>query len=120
MSKIVKNHREKECINRLTSKIKLANRLILEDIHRKANPQTPLSRGLPTDGDLREQVEKRIDNKSGIIRWKVPYASYQERGARYDGSHRVTHYTTPGTGRQFAKKAVKEVVTSKTLKRYFF
>ena len=35
----------------------------------------------------------------------VPYAAYQERGMRRDGSHVVRHYTTPGTGAHFLRNA---------------
>lgn len=35
----------------------------------------------------------------------VPYAGYQERGMRRDGSRKVRHYTTPGTGKHFLKNA---------------
>lgn len=35
----------------------------------------------------------------------VPYAAYQERGMRADGSRKVRHYTTPGTGKHFLKNA---------------
>lgn len=35
----------------------------------------------------------------------VPYAAYQERGMRADGSHKVRHYTTPGTGKHFLRNA---------------
>lgn len=35
----------------------------------------------------------------------VPYAAYQERGMRRDGSHKVRHYTTPGTGAHYLRNA---------------
>lgn len=37
------------------------------------------------------------------------YAAYQERGARADGSHRVQHYSTPGTGAGFFKRSVDAI-----------
>ena len=106
-------------INNLKARTKLANRMLLEDIHRESRFKTPMSKGLPSDGDLREQVTKRVEGNSGIITWTVPYASYQERGMRYDKSHVVRHYTTPGTGKEFAKNAVKKSLETKNLKRYF-
>lgn len=106
-------------INNLKARTKLANRMLLEDIHRESRFKTPMSKGLPSDGDLREQVTKRVEGNSGIITWTVPYASYQERGMRYDKSHVVRRYTTPGTGKEFAKKAVKKSLETKNLKRYF-
>lgn len=38
------------------------------------------------------------------IIYKSPYARYQYYGVRDDGSHRVQHYTTPGTGPYWDKK----------------
>lgn len=108
----------KDYSTRVTARLRsieaMVNRLLLEDIHRTANKTTPLK-----DGDLREQVSKLVDGKRGVITWKVPYASYQERGMRYDGSHVVKNYTTPGTNKEFAKKAVEETITTKTLLRYY-
>lgn len=40
----------------------------------------------------------------------VPYAAYQERGMRADGSHIVRHYTTPGTGKDYLKNAFDSVI----------
>lgn len=48
---------------------------------------------------------------------RVPYAAYQERGARADGSHVVRHYTTPGTGKDFLKNA-GEAIVKKGIKPY--
>lgn len=107
------NHYEARLKDRMNAKLKMCNRLLLEDIHRESLKATPLK-----DGDLRELVTKIVDGKSGIITWTVPYASYQERGQRYDGSHIVKHYTTPGTGKNFARNAVIKVVTPENIKRY--
>lgn len=40
----------------------------------------------------------------------VPYAAYQERGERLDGSHKVRHYTTPGTGSRYLQNAFESVL----------
>lgn len=106
-------HKERYLQQKLVNQISMANRLLLEDIHRESQPSTPFK-----GGDLREQVDKRVDGLEGTITWKVPYASYQERGKRYDGSHVVRHYTTPGTGKNFAKKAVRKVVTPEHISKY--
>lgn len=37
------------------------------------------------------------------------YASYQHRGMRRDGSHRVKRYTTAGTGKKFLEDAGKTI-----------
>ena len=107
MTKVLVEHYERELTDRLRAKIKQTNRMLLEDIHRKANPTTPF-----LDGDLRQLVIKTTAGLNGTITWTVPYAQYQERGRRrYQPYHEVKNYTTPGTGKEFAKKAVKKVMT---------
>lgn len=64
-------------------------------------------------GDL--QKSGRYD-KAGALDFRVTYnteyASYQERGVRTDGSHRVQNYTTPNTGKDFLKGAGESVKTN--------
>jgi hypothetical protein len=93
-------------MKRQRARIQITNRLLLEQIQAYANPITPMNKTV----QLRNNVSKTIDGLSGIITWKVPYASYQNRGRRYDGTHVVKHYTTAGTGKGFADTAVKIVV----------
>ena len=97
-------HRENNIITALKFKVAIANRLIIEDVHRTSLHNTPM-----LSSQLRRNVSKTVvpETYTGTIIWKVPYASYQERGMRADGSHIVKHYTTPGTGKDFAKNAVK-------------
>lgn len=58
---------------------------------------------VPKDnGILRENVT--IDSNS--ITYEQEYASYQYYGERKDGSHKVTNYTTPGTGPYWDKRMV--------------
>lgn len=38
------------------------------------------------------------------------YAAYQERGERFDGTHKVQHYTTPGTGSRYLLNAFESVL----------
>lgn len=101
-------HRENNIITALKLKVAIANRLIIEDIHRTSLPKTPMKNSY-----LRRDVEKTVvpETYTGTIIWKVPYASYQERGRRADGSHIIRKYTTPGTGKDFAKNAVKETMS---------
>jgi len=40
----------------------------------------------------------------------IQYAQYQHRGMRKDGTRVVRHYTTPGTGKSYLKKAGDKVV----------
>ena len=62
---------------------------------------------------LRRNVTKTVvpGTYTGTIIWRQPYSSYQERGSRADGSHVVRNYTTPGTGKDFAKNSVKETLS---------
>lgn len=112
---IIVEHYERELTDRLRTKVKQANRMLLEDIHRTANHTTPF-----LDGDLRQLVTKTTAGLRGTIVWTVPYAQYQERGRRrYPPYHEVKHYTTPGTSKGFAKRAVKKVMyDTRRLKRY--
>lgn len=58
---------------------------------------------VPMDnGDLRTVVEIG-DN---YIKYEMPYARYQYYGVREDGTHKVQHYTTPGTGTYWDKRMV--------------
>ena len=100
-------HRENNIITALKFKVAIANRLIIEDIHRTSLPNTPM-----LSSQLRRNVTKTVvpETYTGTIIWKVPYASYQERGMRADGTHVIKNYTTPGTGKDFAKNAVKETL----------
>ena len=58
-------------------------------------------RSAGTDGgSLRETVAITTDT----ITYESVYARYQYYGMREDGSHRVKHYTTPGTGPYWDKR----------------
>lgn len=94
---------------RMKNNTSLAIRLMLEDIHRNANNITPMA----DTKYLRTGIRKRlVSNNEGFIEWMAPYAAYQERGKRLDGSHVVRHYTTPGTGKEFAKQSVKKTMSN--------
>lgn len=54
------------------------------------------------EGNLRTNVS--IDSDS--ITYESPYARYQYYGVREDGTHKVVHYTTPGTGSYWDKRMV--------------
>ena len=41
---------------------------------------------------------------------RAPYAAYQERGMRLDGTHVVKNYTTPGTGSRYLQNAAESVL----------
>ena len=54
------------------------------------------------EGNLRTNV----DIKSNSITYESPYAKYQYKGMRDDGSRVVKNYTTPGTGPYWDKRMV--------------
>ena len=87
----------------IENNIDLAIRMMLEDIHREAEPVTPYKHGT-----LRTMVTKNMEGPHhGSITWFAPYAEYQERGYT---SGPVTRYTIPGTHAHFAKEAVEKVI----------
>ena len=58
---------------------------------------------VPKDnGDLRTNVALYTDR----ITYESPYASYQYYGIRGDGSHKVSNYTTAGTGTYWDKRMI--------------
>lgn len=58
---------------------------------------------VPMDtGNLRTIVDLDKDT----ITYESPYAKYQYKGMREDGSHVVKNYTTPGTGPYWDKRMV--------------
>lgn len=57
---------------------------------------------LESKGNLRTIV----DIQPTYIVYESPYAHYQYKGVREDGTHQVQHYTTPGTGPYWDKRMV--------------
>ena len=100
--------RTQDILFNMRTRTTLATRLLLDDVHTYANPITPLK-----DMGLRTSVYKTVDSpETGVVRgtieWRVPYAQYQERGRRYnDPPYTGRHYTTSGTGKHFASRAIK-------------
>lgn len=65
------------------------------------------------DNHLRSSVQVFGDKFKKVVAYgsaSVPYAAYQERGMRLDGTHVVRHYTTPGTHAHFLEQAGDAVV----------
>lgn len=60
-------------------------------------------------GNLRESG-KVVKGEDGVfyLVYDCVYALYQWFGVRADGSHRVTHYTTAGTGKLWVEEAKKK------------
>lgn len=70
-----------------------ANAHLTELCYKKMDEYVPKS-AKKSAGNLRTIVT--LTNKS--ITYESPYASYQYFGQRKDGSHVISHWTTPGTG----------------------
>lgn len=47
-----------------------------------------------------------VDIQTSSITYESPYASYQYKGEREDGTHKVQNYTTPGTGPYWDRRMV--------------
>lgn len=60
-----------------------------------------------------EMMRQTYGEKTGPLKHRViinvEYASYQNRGMRYDGTRIVKNYTTPGTGKQFVEDAAENI-----------
>jgi hypothetical protein len=72
----------------------------------KTTAGTPVKHGI-----MKSQVRHF---KNTNMQWRVEanaeYSGYQELGQRRDGSHRVRHYTTPGTSAGWFMRAINSVL----------
>lgn len=85
----------------------LAKYALAEQMLADSTPFVPFSAGSSQSaGHLRERGHIE-DGESGrlFLVWDTVYALYQWFGVRADGTHRVKHYTTPGTGKQWVDAA---------------
>lgn len=96
----VTDHSE-EIKNATKVKSSIFLRLMMESIEKIAQPNTPKDKG-----NLGNDILKNVTGVRGRMEWRKDYAQYQERGMRKDGTRRVKHYTTPGTGPHYAENAV--------------
>lgn len=85
---------------KVESDIMVINRFIIEDIHFKSSPATPMK-----TGDLRLKVDKTTEGKKSVIRWLSPYSAIQE-------NVHFKNYSTPGTGPHFARDSVKSTMNN--------
>ena len=100
-----------------------ASYALAEQILADSTKFVPYSAGsIQSAGGLRDsgRVEKGQSGDMYIV-WDTVYALYQWFGMRADGTHKVTHYTTPGTGRQWveAAKATHELRWQKVAQSSF-
>lgn len=71
--------------------------------------------GMPVKTGAMKSGTRHFRSPSGGFRVEIDkeYAAFQERGMRSDGSHRVKHYTTAGTGKGFFRRAIDLVVRNR-------
>lgn len=112
---VVVTHNENAVNSRVRSRVRIALRMLGEDVKQESMFKTPRLHGYLRDNCRVIPTPEKMETQ---IIWSEPYAQYQERGMRYDGTHVVKHYTTPGTGKEFAKNAVKKVVTAENFANY--
>lgn len=106
MAVIVKTDRQK--LQQVLDKAsELAAYALAEQMLADSEKFVPYSGGsIQSAGGLRESGKVvRGDNGAFYLVWDTVYALYQWFGVRADGTHRVTHYTTPGTGKQWVEAA---------------
>ena len=85
----------------------LARYALAEQMLADSEKFVPYSAGsIQSAGNLRESG-KIVQGEKGSLYlvWDTVYALYQWFGVRADGTHRVRHYTTAGTGRQWVETA---------------
>lgn len=106
MAVIVKTDRAK-WTQTMAHATELAKYALAEQILADSEQFVPYSGGSSQSaGNLRESG-KVVAGESGrvFIVWDTVYALYQWFGVRADGTHRVKHYTTPGTGKLWVDTA---------------
>ena len=108
MAVIVKTDKAK-WINAINHATDLAGYALAEQMLADSERFVPYSAGSSQSaGNLRESGKvERGDSGRFYLIWDTVYALYQWYGVRADGSHRVHHYTTPGTGTMWVDKAQK-------------
>lgn len=87
-------------------KANLFIRYALDEVYDEARPVTPRK-----EGNLSRDVLRQTLGLKGKIVWRKIYAQYQEKGMRRGGGHVVKNYTTPGTGKHFARNSVLKVIS---------
>lgn len=84
--------------NDIAQKASIFLRLAAEDIVRNSTPNTPMKTGA-----LRQGVLKETLGLKGKVAWQKDYAAKMEE-------MQFKNYTTPGTGKDYAKNAVHETI----------
>lgn len=106
MAVIVKTDKAK-WIGAINAASDLASYALAEQMLADSEKYVPYSAGSSQSaGGLRGsgKVERGESGRMFLI-WDTVYALFQWFGVRADGTHRVRHYTTAGTGTQWVEKA---------------
>lgn len=104
MSVVIKDNTD-SLIAKFNNQADLAVELAGRDLARKGSLKAPKDKGF-----LAQRVRQRKTAQGEYtVQWQMPYAAYQERGSRRDGTRVVRRYTKPGTGSRFARTAAEEV-----------
>ena len=80
---------------------------------RVSTPVTPKNKGW----FRRIASVKNLGVGSAAVYWSGAMAQYLNRGRRYDGTHVIKRWTTPGTGAGFVEKGLKD--TQSKYKEFF-
>lgn len=97
--------RSGEWLGKRNSQVNNALKLMGNTIHNESLMVVPRKSGALAGSS---KVVSR-DRQVSVVYPKA-YAGYQERGERYDGTHKVRRYTTPGTGKHYLKNTGDRVV----------
>ena len=106
MAVIVKTDKAK-WIGAINAASELASYALAEQMLADSEKHVPYSAGSSQSaGGLRDsgRVERGESGRMYLV-WDTVYALFQWFGVRADGTHRVRHYTTAGTGTQWVEKA---------------
>lgn len=95
-----------ESLDKLFKKLKIedngpAQAFMTETCYKLMDKYVPRRSG-SDGGTLRDTVSLETDR----IVYQTDYAGYQYYGQRSDGSHKVRHYSTPGTGPYWDKRMI--------------
>jgi hypothetical protein len=117
MAVVVKDNTQK-IKRRALEVMDLTMSAVITDIFRISQQQVPVSAG---GGELQSSgIISKPKHLTYQIGYHTPYASYQHRGMRLDGSHVVKNYTYPGKKKEFVTDPAQTVLKNirSYIKRY--
>lgn len=91
-------------------------RFLLDEVEKNSDPLTPKKEGPLRQSTLKTTKGSNQFIRRGQIEWRKEYAAAQEAGTTR--GYPIRHYTTPGTGKDYALRgAIKAVAASGALMR---